>query len=116
MVTLTIKYSDGSMYWQMFFNTMNECNKWLNEEKTRPYWNNTKSGIGKEIWTTEIIDLTPTPKTPEEIEAERKAAQDKQNEIALAKANVSRIDPATLLTLPDIKDAVTKILSLLVKV
>ena len=38
MIKLEIKNADGSLYWKETFNTQEECDKWLAEEKTRKYW------------------------------------------------------------------------------
>lgn len=39
MKILNILNSDGSLYWKETFNTQDDLDSWLNEEKTRPYWN-----------------------------------------------------------------------------
>ena len=41
MITLTINKADGSPYWTQEFNYTTECNAWLAEEQTRPYWDPT---------------------------------------------------------------------------
>lgn len=61
MITLTIKKQDGSVYWKEHFNKLDDCDKWLAEEKTRPYWD--------ETYTHEILDKTPPPPTAEELAA-----------------------------------------------
>jgi hypothetical protein len=38
MVKLTILKPDGSHYWCEHFNSRAECDKWLAQETTRPYW------------------------------------------------------------------------------
>lgn len=38
MHKLEIFNPDGSLYWTMEFNSLDELDKWLGEEKTRPYW------------------------------------------------------------------------------
>lgn len=45
MVTLTIKKADGSTYWTEYFNDQAACDKWLNEEMTRPYWKSTYTAV-----------------------------------------------------------------------
>lgn len=47
-IQLTIKRTDGSVYWVENFADLNEKDKWLNEEMTRPYWDKT--------YTTEVVD------------------------------------------------------------
>lgn len=39
MIKLKILHKDGSEYWTAGFNNLVDCNAWLEEEKTRPYWN-----------------------------------------------------------------------------
>ena len=51
--TLEIKNADLSHYWTAYFNSQEECDKWLEEEKSRPYW--------KEDFIVEVIDTTPPP-------------------------------------------------------
>jgi hypothetical protein len=41
MITLTIKKQDKSIYWIEQFNSQEEADSWLIEEKTRPYWDET---------------------------------------------------------------------------
>lgn len=50
MITLKIKKQDGSSYWTEHFDSRIECDKWLNEEKKRPYWN--------QSYTIDIQDRT----------------------------------------------------------
>jgi hypothetical protein len=38
MYKLTIFKQDGGIYWVEHFNLIEDLNKWLSEEKTRPYW------------------------------------------------------------------------------
>lgn len=68
MLKLIIKHADGSPYWTEHFNSLSDCDKWLNTEKTRPYW--------KQDFVVEKIDMTPPPKSAAEIAAEeaKKAA------------------------------------------
>lgn len=51
MIELVIYKGDGSVYWTEHFNTMTDCNRWLDEEKTRPYW--------KTEYTCQITDNRP---------------------------------------------------------
>jgi hypothetical protein len=52
VITLTIYKARDVVYWVERFNTIEECNKWLAVEQTRPYW-------GKSF-TYEIVDNTPS--------------------------------------------------------
>jgi hypothetical protein len=38
MITLTILNGDGSVYWVEHFSDSASANRWLSEERTRPYW------------------------------------------------------------------------------
>lgn len=38
MITLTIFKSDGSVYWVEYFNNHQDCDKWIEEEMKRSYW------------------------------------------------------------------------------
>lgn len=38
MVTIKILNADKTPYWTMSTDTRAECDKWLQAEKTRPYW------------------------------------------------------------------------------
>lgn len=51
MFKLIIKKQDLSTYWQEYFNSLEELNSWLDEEKTRLYW--------LDSFSEEIIDLRP---------------------------------------------------------
>lgn len=56
MFKLIIKKQDQSIYWTEYFDSLNNLNTWLDEEKTRPYW--TRS------YATEIINI-PSPRVVE---------------------------------------------------
>lgn len=51
MITLTILRSDGSTYWTEYFNDMPAADRWIADEQTRSYWD--------ESWTYNIVDNTP---------------------------------------------------------
>ncbi len=51
MWKLVIENADGTSYWTEHFSSEQELNKWLDTERTRPYW--------KSEFTTEITDITP---------------------------------------------------------
>ena len=38
MIRLQIFNADSTHYWTEHFNSSAECERWLNEEKSRPYW------------------------------------------------------------------------------
>lgn len=38
MVKIVITRKDGSVYWTEAFNSMQEATAWVDEERTRPYW------------------------------------------------------------------------------
>jgi len=59
---LVIKKQDNSIYWVDHFSTLDQGQKWLETEKTRPYWDVT--------YTSEFIDITPPPPTQAELDAE----------------------------------------------
>ncbi len=59
---LDITNPDGTHYWTEFFNDKESADKWLEEEKTRPYWN-----VGN---TYEILEEAKHVATQEEIQAE----------------------------------------------
>jgi hypothetical protein len=46
---IKIKYPNGSLYWVDHFNSIEILEKWLEEERTRPYWD--------ETWIVEIYEL-----------------------------------------------------------
>ena len=39
MIYLYILKEEGSLYWKDFFDSKELADKWLETEKTRPYWN-----------------------------------------------------------------------------
>lgn len=75
MIILKIFNPDGSLYWVEHFNKMEHCVSWLEEEKTRPYWN--------PEFTHTIEDKTPTPEQiaqqNAEIEAQLQAKEEFKN-------------------------------------
>jgi hypothetical protein len=58
---LVIKKQDNSIYWVDHFASLEQGQKWLAEEMTRPYWDAT--------YTAEFIDTTPPPPTQAELDA-----------------------------------------------
>lgn len=73
MIVLTIFNPDKSIYWVEHFNDMDFCNKWLEEEKTRPYWN--------AEFTYSIEDKRPTPEQIAQQEAQVLAEQNAQKQL-----------------------------------
>jgi hypothetical protein len=97
MFELTIKNPDGSQYWKEHFNTLADANKWLNEEKTRKYW---QAGF-----TTQIVDNTPPPPS----DADVAAAAALKAQIATLKQRVKVLANQADLTAADIKEAIFKL-------
>lgn len=84
MFKLTIKKQDGSTYWVEHFNTQENLDRWLNEERSRLYW--------KQEYTTEIQDLTPPPPTQEEIDREQSRKNEEQTLKARLRVLANRDD------------------------
>jgi len=100
MFQLLIKKADGSLYWKEHFNLLSDLNTWLTEERKRKYW--------KEEFTTEVIDLTPTPPTAEELAAE--AAR--KTQIQALKIRIKELDALSDLTAAETKEALRKFIKL----
>lgn len=92
MVYLTILKPDGSVYWKETFRTRSEADKWVDNEKKKPYW-------------IQDFSITLDDKTAEEaIEDERRkteaeAVQQKFRQ-ALDNLKAARAKPNK--TLPDV--------------
>jgi hypothetical protein len=67
---LNIYNEDGSLYWKEHFNRQEDLDKWLEEEKTRPYWNKN--------FVTEIEDI-PQPDLSEREDQMQKIQEKKQS-------------------------------------
>jgi len=65
MIILTIKKSNGDVYWVERFKTTAEKNKWLASEQAKPYWS--------DDFTLEVVDRTT------DIAAAEQAAKDAFN-------------------------------------
>jgi hypothetical protein len=61
MIEIKILKPDGSVYWQMLVDSVSESERWVAEEKTRPYW---KAGF-----TVVLTDKSPPPPTQAEVDA-----------------------------------------------
>jgi len=75
---LNIYNEDGSLYWKEHFNKQEDLDKWLDEEKTRPYWNAN--------FATEIIDVPQSDFSAQEEDIkkiEEKKASAKQKLLTL---------------------------------
>ena len=82
MFKLEIFYADGKPYWTCYFQSMEELTAWLNEEKTRPYW--------QKDFAVTVTDQSPPPRTPGEIEEEKKKLEAKKERKALAQSLVKK--------------------------
>ena len=85
MKTLKIFNADGSIYWTEHFNDQDSLDKWLEEEKTRPYW---KEEYVCEVETVHqsVVDMT---EVMAEIEAKRASAKEKLKALGLTDDEIS---------------------------
>lgn len=97
MITLNITYADGKHYWTEYFNSMDECTKWLSEEETRPYW--------QKDFVTEIIDKT------QEVQDQLDAAKAKREQAASAKILLATEIKSDLANNPSTPEEVAQILN-----
>ncbi len=58
-IKLEIKKKDNSPYWLEHFNDLESANKWIEEEKTRPYWDSE--------YTYEIIEIPENTVSEQEL-------------------------------------------------
>jgi hypothetical protein len=86
MITLTIKKSDGSIYWTEYFNDIDSCNAWLEEEKTRPYWD--------ESFTSVMVQ--PNPPTKDEISSRLLITVKAQRSVLLALCDWTQLSDSPL--------------------
>lgn len=93
MIKLEIKYADGSLYWKEHFNSQADCDKWLAEEKTRPYW--------KPEFTSSSVDLNPQDPVADADRAAKQAlkAQKYTDRVAQLKA----LDWSTVTSMAQVK-------------
>lgn len=101
MFKLIINHSDGSQYWQEYFNDRASCDRWLAEEKTRPYW--------KESFVCIIEDQSPTP---EQIAAQEALIAATKQKADAAISILSRFDK-TKAKDPELADALEAVSILL---
>lgn len=95
MFQLTIKNIDGSIYWQTYFNSRADVDRWLTEERKRAYWNSS--------YVIEIVDQTPIQN------ADDLAAIAARNAQTLSlKQRVRALADQADLTNADIKEAIFK--------
>lgn len=100
MFELTIRRQDGTVYWVEHFNDLASAQKWIAEEQTRPYWNNS--------YTYQIVDRTPPPKTPEEIAAE----ETKRLQIVALRQRIRALADQSDLTAAEVKEAIFKFIKM----
>lgn len=95
MITLTIKRKDGSTYWTEYFNEQAACDKWIANERTKPYWE-------KSFSYASVDDSDPAKV------AAQKAAQEQLRTDQMARLNaikaVAGMAPGTLTN--DQRDAI----------
>ena len=101
MIDLIIKKEDGSVYWKEYFNSLDECNKWLEIEKTRPYYD--------PKYTEEIIDNTPPPKSEADIAKEEADKLAKES----LKDLIKKLKKSDLSTVSACADAILNLIKLL---
>lgn len=103
MVTVTIKRADGSEYFKSYFNSLADAEKWIAEEKTRPYY--------QKEFTVEVDDKTAEAQAVDQaISDQVKAAEDRKKAIRqrLRDFDLSRIN-----TLAELKLVLKEILDIL---
>jgi tRNA A37 threonylcarbamoyladenosine modification protein TsaB len=88
MVTLVIKQKNGELYWKEQFQNKAQADKWLDEEKTRPYW--------KKSFEVEMIEEAPQVFTPDaakekEIKDVKKSLVKKLKDLGLVKAEIAML-------------------------
>ena len=93
MIKLEIKKEDGSLYWKEHFNNQSDCDKWLDEEKTRPYWD---SGF---TYTSKEIDK-PDPVKEQENQAKQDLKEQKRQSII---TELKSLDWSSVKTIADLK-------------
>lgn len=100
MIKLTIYKEDKSVYWVSYFNTMDECNAWLEVEKTRPYW--------VDSYYYAIEDHTAPPVS----EAEKEQIKDREEKRVKSKVKLKAILSENNLKLEAIEEALKHLINL----
>lgn len=98
MKKLEIKNPDGSIYWTEHFNNLEMAEKWIDEEKTRPYW--------KAEFSYSIIDEGLREKTQEEIETEKSVIAERFAAKEQRKSTRKAIDWSKTMTVKQLQDVV----------
>jgi hypothetical protein len=98
MIKLEIFNPDKSLYWTEHFKSEKQLNAWLDEEKTRPYWN-------KEF-TTVITDNRPSAADELQRQLEIEERQDRARSAA---RDFKALEVNNLRTIDDIKQAIALI-------
>lgn len=105
MFELIIKKADQSIYWKEQFSSLAKAQAWLAVEQTRPYWN-----VG---YSTQIIDHTPIPPTPEEQAIIDAAKEAKRLQLLNLRTRLQALDEAADLTVAEVKEALRKLVKYL---
>ena len=82
MFRLVITKESGEHYWTEHFEHRADLDAWLEEERTRVYWD--------PKFEITILDLTPTPPTQAEIDAKKAAELAKEAELKTIKNLVKK--------------------------
>lgn len=97
---LDIKKETGEIYWTEYFNSESDLKKWVDAEKSRPYW------VSREAWEFVVSDLTPPPPTAEEIAAqEAEKAEDEK-----VRKFLKGLKKSDLVDVPTCAEAIMKII------
>ena len=94
MINLIITEADGSPYWQMSFNSLDEAEAWYKSEQLRPYW---KPGRIAEFVTVA---------TPDPTEEEKAAKIAKQERIAALRDKHAAMKPTDIDTIVELRQAI----------
>lgn len=106
MFILEIKKADGSSYWTEHFNDKESLDKWLAEEKTRPYWDKT--------FAETIIDMSPTPAEKAARDKVLKDMKDKEVVKRQVAQDLKKLKSGDMKTLIDLEATLLKVIDILV--